>query len=43
VVLPCVLQLWWRALSVINKKVRRAHGGVASGWHAWCSGDLGDG
>jgi hypothetical protein len=43
VVLPYVLQLWWCALSVIGREVWRAHGGVASGWHAWCSGDLGDG
>ena len=27
----------------VGREVRRAHGGVASGWRAWCSGDLGDG
>jgi hypothetical protein len=27
----------------VGKEVRRAHGGVASGWRAWCSGDLSDG
>jgi hypothetical protein len=27
----------------VGKEVQRAHGGVASGWRAWCHGDLGDG
>ena len=27
----------------VAREVQRAHGGVASGWRAWCSGDLGDG
>ena len=43
---------WWCCLCVVavvvrlvrvGGEVRRAHGGVASGWRAWCSGDLGDG
>ena len=27
----------------VGREVWRAHGGVVSGWRAWCSGDLGDG
>jgi hypothetical protein len=30
------------ALVPCGKEVRRAHGGVASGWRAWCGGVLGD-
>jgi hypothetical protein len=30
-------------LVCVGREVRRAHVGVASGWRAWCSGDLGDG
>jgi hypothetical protein len=28
---------------LVGREVQRAHGGVASGWHVWCSDDLGDG
>jgi hypothetical protein len=27
----------------VGRVVQRAHGGVALGWHIWCSGDLGVG
>lgn len=26
-----------------GREMQRVHGGVASGWRAWCSGDLDDG
>jgi hypothetical protein len=29
-------------LARVGKEVHKVHGGVASGWRAWCSCDLGD-
>jgi hypothetical protein len=29
-------------LVCVGREVQRGHGGVASSWHAWCSGVLSD-
>jgi hypothetical protein len=43
----CLVQLCVAAVVVLlvrdGREMQRVHGGVASGWRAWCSGDLDDG